>query len=677
MLSHRVAPLLVTLALFPAVGCNCDPKTTTKDPCAGVDKVQGDKLDECTDNASCSDHYACKEPKDKPGLHCCIFDDRRCNTEADCCPGQTCPEDKKKCFDKALECDTDADCGDRGDRFCEAYSDAYGTSSRCRFHECGPLGECPEGQSCFKGECMAGLPCDGSCEPGTACSPTANRCQKFECPASCAPGFIATFNDNRNIWDACNLPAVACECAELPPLRSEDLGRFSALAVDAKAQAIYVSHYDGQYGDLVVNRYDPNGKLARQDYVDGVPSGAVLYGPSGARGGVVDPGEDVGRYTDVAVGPDGAVYVSYYDVTHGDLKLARRDASGAWTTVRVDGDTADLGLYTSVGVDTDGLPVISYFQKGGDDAFDATSCPGPTPTGDKHFITALKIARAKSPTPSGVADFDITTVACQSRPAPACYGCQQTCADPGSGPGCYAAATGCSSCDPNTETCVMVGSTPTCAKTYNPSNLNEVVDGVGLFSSLAVDGKDVLVAYMRRSGGKGQLEGVRIPGSGAPGPSVVLDDSGDTGFFPDLKIDPSTRNLAVAYHDFTSKKLKFLYNANFVTGLTPEVIDDGVGAMGSGESSWVGTDVCLAFAPSGALYAVYQDATRGDLKLAVRGTQWEVLSSPHTEGAVGFFADGAFLGNTLYMSHARIHARLISGDPHVDNALILDTFTAP
>ncbi len=48
-----------------------------------------------------------------------------------------------KCFDKFLECNTDADCGDKGDRFCELYTDSYGSSSRCRFRACSPAGECP------------------------------------------------------------------------------------------------------------------------------------------------------------------------------------------------------------------------------------------------------------------------------------------------------------------------------------------------------------------------------------------------------------------------------------------------------------------------------------------------------------------------------------------------------
>jgi hypothetical protein len=286
------------------------------------------------------------------------------------------------------------------------------------------------------------------------------------------------------------------------------------------------------------------------------------------------------------------------------------------------------------------------------------------------------VARAATPVP-GPAEFTVTTVACQSRPAPACFGCQQTCADPGTGPACYAAATTCTGCDANTETCVSVGGVATCAARYNPSALAELPDGVGLFNSLFMDGKTAVISYMRRTGGKGRLESVRVSESGQVGAPVILDDVGDTGYFPALARHPSTSHYAVAYHDFSSRKLKFISAANLVPGITPEVIDSGAGLAGSGDSSWVGADVALAYSPDGTLFAVYQNATTGDLELASRKAGWEKLPKVRTEGAVGFFADGVFLGNTLYMSHAQIRARLVSGEPRVANRLLLERLGTP
>ena len=350
------------VAVF-AAGCNgCgNPIVVPKDQCKGVPGGQADFTNACTDNTDCAEHFGCKPQKDNESLLCCVFNDRACTTEADCCPGQTCPADRKKCFDKFIGCQQDSECGDRGDRFCEVYTDTYGTSSRCRFKPCGSLGECAEGLSCFQGECMADLPCLGTCAPGKGCVATIDRCQDYSmptdrpmaaCPMTCAPGFLATFKDPRNIWDSCVLPDVKCICAELPGLHSNDLGRFSAVSADP-GNAIFVSAYDGQYGDLVVVKYGLDGKKLATEYVDGVPAAAVKYGPSGARGGIVEPGPDVGRYTDVAVS-QGRVYVSYYDVTGGNLKVAVRSPTGEWTKHQVDGAQADLGLYTSIAIDSDG-----------------------------------------------------------------------------------------------------------------------------------------------------------------------------------------------------------------------------------------------------------------------------------------------------------------------------------
>jgi hypothetical protein len=682
--------LLLALGAFVVVsGCDCGNKIVQKDQCLGVAGQQADRNDPCTSNDECSDHFACRPVKDREGLTCCVFQDRACTTEADCCPGQTCPAERKKCFDRFVSCATDADCGDKGDRFCEVYTDFYGTSSRCRFKPCGALGQCPEGQSCFQGECMADLPCNGTCEPGKACVPSIDRCQDYSsptgrpqaaCPMSCAPGFIATFNDPRNIWDSCQLPPVACVCAQLPSLRSNDLGRFSAMAADPGA-ALYVSTYDGQYGDLVVAKYGLDGTREALEYVDGVPQAPVRYGPSGARGGIAEPGPDVGRYTDVAVG-GGRVYVSYYDVSNGDLKVAVRSSSGTWSSHRVDGQNADLGLYTSIALDSDGLPGVSYFQRAGESGFDVMSCPTPRPTAQVKYITALKFARATTQTPSSETDWQVRTVACLARPPPVCDGCTGICADTGSGPACFQAGSGCTSCSGSDRACVNANGSNVCATRVTPSDLQQVPFGVGVFSSLAFKGKDAVIAAMRRTqpamgAPDGDLLAWTVSGAGTVGAPVLVDGSGDTGYFTDVKIDPGTQGVAIGYHDFSSKAFKFYFSPQLQAGVTPEVIDTGVDPAAPGNQSWVGTDSAIVFGPQGVVWALYQDATRGDLKLAKRTSSWARQPSPRTEGAVGFFADAVFADGKLFASHARLRARLVQGEPQVDNSLLLEVVPNP
>lgn len=677
MTARALALPVLLLLVFNGCDCNSTPPQSL-DVCASIDGNQPDHPGSCTESAACGDHYACRDVKDRDGLKCCLLADRTCNTEADCCPGQTCPAGRKKCFDKYLACDTDADCGDTGDQVCELWTDSYGSSNRCRFEACGEgLGACPDGQSCFQGECMAALPCNGSCEAGTACVPSVGRCQEFACPATCESGFLATFKDNRNIWDTCNRPAAECVCAELPPLRSNDEGRFSAIAVNEATSEILVSGYDGEFGDLVVYSYDKSGSQTRATYVDGVPtSGEVKYGPSGARNGIAAPGPNVGRYTDV-VTAGGRAYVSYYDVDNGDLKLATRDAAGTWNSFTVDGASGDVGRYTSIAVDSEGRLGIAYFQLGGSDAFNPAECPGAQPSGSKAYITALKFAKAKSATPASASDFDIQLLACQTRTAPPCDGCTNICANPGSGPSCYAPASGCTGCDPNTEACVQVGTTARCAKKENPSILTDVTDGVGLFTSLAFKGTEAQVAFMRRQDGDGDLMGVQVQGSGVVSPPVLLDGTGDTGYFPDVKVSPADGKLAVAYHDATSRQLKLFSNTALATGVTPEIIDPGAGAAGSGDSTFVGTDTSLVFLPDARLVAIYQDATKGDLKLALRSGGWERLSPIRSEGAVGFFADGVLLDGTIFASHARIQAKSALQGPTLANKLLLEALPVP
>lgn len=664
-MSSRLWPLLALIVLS---GCTC--RGAAGRECENVPQVQPDHLGACTASSQCNEHYGCSASPRDANLQCCQLVDRACRTEADCCPGQTCPADRGKCFDRYLSCDTDADCGDQGDRFCETWVDAYGQSQRCRLRACGPGGSCPDGLSCFQGECLADLPCGGGCPAGKACVPSSNRCQSYACVQTCQAGFLATFADTRDIWDRCALPAARCACTELPPLRSNDLGRFSAMATTATSA--WVSTYDGQYGDLVVRAYDGAGALQHQTYVDGVPAtGLIRYGPSGPRGGLAEPGPDVGRYTDVAAAADGRVFVSYYDVTQGDLKLAVRSPAGEWTRLTVDGAQGDVGLYTSIGIDASGRVGIAYFQRAGNASFDPATCPGGAPTAPRELITALKFARAT--TPGLPTAFTLTTVACAARQPPPCFNCTQVCADPGTGPGCFPAASGCAGCDPFSQICVTVNAQPTCAAKFSPVILAEAPDGVGLFASLAFNGTEALIVYQRREARKGALYGARVSASGVPSAQVLLDGSGDTGYFPDIELEPGGGGrVAIAYHDVGTRQLKFLSQVPFATGATPTVIDSGAGAPGSGEFNWVGADATLVYSPQNRLYVVYQDATRGDLKVAVRDTGWTVLPPVRSDGAVGFFADGGFVGQTFLVSHAQLGARTVGGEPRVNNRLLVE-----
>jgi hypothetical protein len=78
---------------------------------------------------------------------------------------------------------------------------------------------------------------------------------------------------------------------------------------------------------------------------------------------VDDPANDVGQETSIAIAPDGLPVISYYDASAGALKVAKcNDAacSSGDETITIVDNSAVVGLYTSIAIAPDGLPVISY-----------------------------------------------------------------------------------------------------------------------------------------------------------------------------------------------------------------------------------------------------------------------------------------------------------------------------
>jgi hypothetical protein len=134
-----------------------------------------------------------------------------------------------------------------------------------------------------------------------------------------------------------------------------DVGMYASLACNP-AGPCWISYYDATNGDLKAARQDPAGWVSET-----VDSGGI------------DGIADVGRYTALALAA-GGVWISYYDATHGDLKLARRDAAGGWQLATVDsaagagggGVDSDVGRYTAIALDGDGAWISYYDATGGD-----------------------------------------------------------------------------------------------------------------------------------------------------------------------------------------------------------------------------------------------------------------------------------------------------------------------
>lgn len=115
----------------------------------------------------------------------------------------------------------------------------------------------------------------------------------------------------------------------------------------------------GIVGDKpIISYYDMDGKRLRVATVnDGgawvqetVDSGEL--GEDAAAAGIEAP--DVGQYTDLLVDETGVVWIAYYDVANGDLKLAR-GGPGNWDISTLAGEGVDVGQWPSLarnGTDT-------------------------------------------------------------------------------------------------------------------------------------------------------------------------------------------------------------------------------------------------------------------------------------------------------------------------------------
>ncbi len=87
--------------------------------------------------------------------------------------------------------------------------------------------------------------------------------------------------------------------------------------------------------------------------------------PASAAVNTLDGTGNVGMYTSITIGTDGFPIISYYDYTNGDLKVVKcRDVacSPALATLNAVDSTGDVGTHTSITIGTDGFPVISYYD---------------------------------------------------------------------------------------------------------------------------------------------------------------------------------------------------------------------------------------------------------------------------------------------------------------------------
>lgn len=137
-------------------------------------------------------------------------------------------------------------------------------------------------------------------------------------------------------------------------LQQTGVGAYSSIAID-------------NLGRPHISYYDITNHVLKYAYWDGVWGGAGTWNIS-----VVDPASDVGRFSSLAINPvDNTRHICYYDYTNGNLKYARWEGAGPWERQVVDGavgfdgdtvDEGDVGLFCSIDLNAAGEPTISYYD---------------------------------------------------------------------------------------------------------------------------------------------------------------------------------------------------------------------------------------------------------------------------------------------------------------------------
>ncbi len=151
------------------------------------------------------------------------------------------------------------------------------------------------------------------------------------------------------------------------------VGAYTAIGFDNLGRP-YVTYYDITHQDLKIAYWDG-------DWDAGTGTWNISVIDTGGATG------DVGRFSDMVINQaDNTIHVCYYDYTNGNLKYARYEGADPWEIAVVDGDAVidgdpvnegDVGLFCSIALDNLGRPAISYYDNSHGDLKIAMSYPLP------------------------------------------------------------------------------------------------------------------------------------------------------------------------------------------------------------------------------------------------------------------------------------------------------------
>lgn len=364
------------------------------------------------------------------------------------------------------------------------------------------------------------------------------------------------------------------------------------------------------WGDLVVGRVD--GEKVSWEIVDGLPDDEVvdpeLHDPAGFRGGLVEPGDDVGTWASIALDEAGSPVVAYHDRTNRALKLARRTGSG-WTVHTVDSvPDGEAGRYAKLVIAGGAIQVAYLFAE---------------PLAGDVTRSGVRLATATSKEP-GEGDWTFEDVVSSENPSPSK---------------------------------AVFNAYPKLVGTY----VAAAADGGSGLGLVYHDGVRGNLVAARKKGGA--WESVVLDGE------ENGEDTGNVGVGASLFIDGDTWH--VAYKDQDRKALRYL-RIEGGSVAERALVDTGARAKGetfAGQHA-VGDDTSILVAAGGKVHVSYQDATAGVLRHAIGtpgagGTTWEIEPLPE-ERFGGWFSKLVLHDGALRVaSWSRARGTTLEGDVSV------------
>lgn len=653
--AFSIPSLLLLLLGMATAHCDCGDNTVR--PCV-VDADCGEG--ECCRNEKCT------KDCDLPDGGCPT---QECVRDSQCIEIDPCSECIENCCVN-MECASDADCPPVNEkpRYCPDPSALGADECRtCKYVRCESDADCEDPgfplyipcsgddkAKCINGECQCRPPCGGACPDGQyccrqtqTCDPIPTPCYGVECPdcEQVNPDPGGTLNE-----ETCQIDGADCSCIPLPPLPEAFAGQHSAVDLGADGIPVLSGYYGQPYGDLLfgVASAAEAGATVEWTTVDGLPEDAECVGAAdGPRGGIAEPGDDVGWDTDIVVDPLGRPHISYFDRTNGDLKYAVRQLDGTWLIQVIDGGGI-TGRFTSIVLDTAQRPIISYM------------------TVRDAMKSYVKVARANRANPVTPVDWDLIVI--DEAPVPClpadceegvsvCLKDTGTC-EPLDDPANCEDQDG-NRC-PGTEACVA----GKCEEKMKESSLEVLPPGVGLFSNLALYADNSpAVAYYDNTRGNLKFAWYN-PGAGAFNPPVILagedgsgNDLGNLGSDVSMHITVPDETVHMSFQDAGLGDLYYLtFSGKDTPNAVMELIDIGARDAGGdpadpagavGDLHWVGNFSTILVDPLGYPRVVYQDGTSLDMLYAMRNAVgvWNVeilarkLPGEAFDGAWGFFTD--------------------------------------